>query len=273
MNFPDKENLEKLAAWYDAFRSCIVAFSGGVDSSLLAFAARSVLFDRAYAVISKSPAMATSEVEAARKSAKEIGIDLYEVSQDDLADEAYVKNSVNRCYFCRSNLVTAIAPLVNRFAIEICVDGTHTDDMSNPRPGVKALREAGFRAPFLELGFGKREIREMAKAAGLSNWNRPSEACLSSRIAFGSEINLTKLQRVEAAENYVKVIIGARIVRVRTLEKHAIVEVDKESLSEAFRNLSLIQEELKVLGYETVEIDKEGYRSGKMLELFVGREK
>jgi pyridinium-3,5-biscarboxylic acid mononucleotide sulfurtransferase len=272
LTVPDQD-LEKLVNWFTSFRSCMVAFSGGVDSSLLAFAARSALGDRAYAAISKSPAMAESEIDWAKKVAEEIGIELHEVIQNDLEDKEYVKNSVTRCYFCRSNLVYAMRPLVGRLAIEVCVDGTHADDMSSPRPGIKALREAGFRAPILELGFGKETIRNMARAAGLSTWQRPSEACLSSRIAFGSEIDLPKLRRVEAAENFVKAITQAKIVRVRTMEKHAIVEVEKEAVQRASENLGLINKKLRQLGYETIEIDKEGYRSGKMLELFVSREK
>ncbi|MFI5420105.1 MAG: asparagine synthase-related protein, partial [Nitrososphaerales archaeon] len=175
MTVPNQD-LERLVNWFVSFRSCLVAFSGGVDSSLLAFAAKSALGNRAHAVISKSPAMAESEIDWAKKVAKEIGIELLEVVQNDLEDREYVKNSVTRCYFCRSNLVDAMRPLVDRLAIEVCVDGTHADDMSSPRPGVKALREAGFRPPILELGFGKEKIRNMARTAGLSTWQRPSEA-------------------------------------------------------------------------------------------------
>ncbi len=186
-------------------------------------------------------------MEDARKIANEIGIDLIEVSQDDLNDVSYVKNDVSRCYFCRSNLVSAINPVKQRLAIDVCIDGTHLDDLEKPRPGVKALREAGFRAPFVELRFGKFAIREMSRQIGLSNWNRPSEACLSSRIAYGQNISLETLVRIEKAENIVKSVTNARIVRVRTLGSKAIVEVNKESISIAVSNSGVISERLKQL--------------------------
>jgi len=264
-----QDNFERLVAWFRRFSSCIVAFSAGVDSSLLAFAAQQALGNRAFAVTSISPAFAESELEESRKIAREIGIELIEVSQDDLGTEDYVKNDVSRCYFCRTNLATVIEPIRARLSVEVCVDGTHLDDLEKPRPGVKALRENGFRAPLAELFFGKSDIREMAKSMGLSNWNRPSEACLSSRVAYGQHVSFEILSRIEKSEKIVKSITGAQIVRVRTLGNKAVVEVDRESLNITIDNSDMISEELKRLGYEIVEIDPEGYVSGKMLELFV----
>ncbi|MDA4131390.1 MAG: ATP-dependent sacrificial sulfur transferase LarE [Thaumarchaeota archaeon] len=266
-------DLERLIEWFIPFRSCLVAFSGGVDSTLLAFAAKKALNQRAYAVISKSPAVSFSELEYARKIAAEIGIELIEVVQNDLEDKKYLENSVLRCYFCRSNLVEAMRPVVVSFAIKVCVDGTHTDDMLSPRPGVKALREGGFRAPFLELQFGKEEIREMARIANLSNWDRPSEACLSSRIAYGTEINVTGLKKIEEAENFVRSVTKARIVRVRLIGNHGVIEVEQEAVARAIANRELLRKKLVEIGFESVEIDSAGYRSGRMLELFIKQEK
>jgi len=263
------ENLNRLVAWFGKFHSCIVAFSAGVDSSLLAYAAKNALGTRAYAVTSLSPAFAASEHEEARKIAGEIGIELIEVRQDDLGDPGYVRNDVSRCYFCRTSLVQAIWPIVQKLSVEVCVDGTHLDDLGKPRPGVKALRENGFRAPLAELGFRKETIREMARYSGLSNWNRPSEACLSSRIAYGQSINMDSLDRIEKAERIVRRITNACIVRVRTIKNDAVVEVDKPSLPITFRYFDAIENKLRQLGYEKVSIDSEGYVSGKMLELFV----
>jgi pyridinium-3,5-biscarboxylic acid mononucleotide sulfurtransferase len=246
-----------------------VAFSAGVDSTLLAFAARRALGSRAYAVTSLSPAFADSELVVARRIAREIEIELIEVVQNDLADPGYVKNEVSRCYFCRSNLSLAISPVMRRLSIEVCVDGTHMDDLKKPRPGVKALRENGFRAPFAELGFGKEDIRGLARAIGLSNWSRPSEACLSSRVAYGQPISLSTLSRIEKAEKIVKDLTGANIVRVRTIGNTAVVEVDEASLSSALQKKNAIEETLRLVGYETVRIDPAGYVSGRMLELFV----
>jgi len=266
-------DLEQLISWFLPYRSCLVAFSGGVDSSLLAFAAKKALNERAFAVISKSPAVSISEIEYAREIAAEIGIELIEAVQNDLEDKRYLENSVLRCYFCRSNLVEAMTPIAHRLSIDVCVDGTHADDVQNPRPGIKALREGGFRAPFLELRYRKERIRNMAKNSNLSNWDRPSEACLSSRIAYGTEISLARLKKIEAAENFVRSKTNARIVRVRLIDNQGIIEVDKESIDRVIANLELICKKLVEIGFESVEIDRAGYKSGRMLELFVGQEK
>ena len=158
-----EDMLEELYHWfYVHCDSCLVAFSGGVDSALLAFAARKVLGDRSIAVFSISPAIATSEVEYAESVAKEIGISLEVVTQDDLNTPEYVANSVSRCYFCRNNLAHEMSKVGLEHGISTKVDGTHIEDMNTPRPGIRALREAGFRAPFVELRFGKNDIRAMA---------------------------------------------------------------------------------------------------------------
>lgn len=262
-------NFDHLVGWFRNFNSCIVAFSAGVDSSLLAVAAKKALGKRAYAVTSISPAFPESERKEAELVAGEIGIELIQVTQDDLNDARYVKNDVSRCYFCRSNLAVAMMPVARMLSVDVCVDGTHKDDLEKPRPGVKALREGGFRAPFSELGFGKQQIRDMALFVHLSNWNKPSEACLSSRVAYGHSISLETLSRIERAENVVKELTGAKVVRVRTIGRKASIEVDNESLKKAFEEFRVISEKLKYLGYENVEIDPAGYVSGRMLELFV----
>jgi pyridinium-3,5-biscarboxylic acid mononucleotide sulfurtransferase len=191
------------------------------------------------------------------------------VTQNDLETKAYVDNGVNRCYFCRNNLATEILPIAKRNSVSVCVDGTHVDDIRVPRPGIRALREAGFRAPFADLGIGKDAIRLAARSVGLSNWNRPSEACLSSRVAFGQKIDLETLRRIESAEKIVKQLTNAKIVRVRTIGKRASVEVDRPSLSTTLSKRSKITRALTQLGYSEVEIDLSGYSPGKMLELFV----
>ena len=265
----NQKSFDQLVDWFRHYESCIVSFSAGVDSSLLALCAKNALGKRSFAVTSVSPSFSEVERTAAEKIAQEIGIELIVVMQDDLGTKGYVENDVNRCYFCRNNLTNAILPIARKLSISVCVDGTHKDDMRSPRPGIKALREAGFKAPYLELGFNKESIRAMAKSAGISNWDRPSEACLSSRIAFGQRIDLKTLRVVEMAEETVKKLTGAKIVRVRTINDKASVEVDKDSLKVTHEMFSSIQRELKLLGYREVVMDPNGYSSGKMLELFV----
>ena len=268
----DEENLTGLVSWFKQFHSCAVAFSAGVDSSLLAYCAKRALGSKAYAITSLSSSFPEIEKQSARVVANEIGIELIEVEQDDFRTPEYVANGVSRCYFCRSNLAQAIQPICDRLSIEVCVDGTHVDDMKTPRPGIKALREAGFRAPFVELEMGKDAVRSTARFAGLSNWERPNEACLSSRVAFGQRIDMKTLRRIEGAEKAVKSITKARIVRVRTTGTNASIEVDKSTVSLAIEKKGEITKALKNLGYHSVEIDPNGYTSGKMLELFVKEE-
>ncbi|MDG7001231.1 MAG: ATP-dependent sacrificial sulfur transferase LarE [Nitrososphaerota archaeon] len=264
-----REGFKRVVEWFKEFDSCIVAFSAGVDSSLLAHAARKALGDRAYAVTSRSASFSLVERQTTDLMAREIGIELIVVEQDDLASENYARNNVDRCYFCRNNLANAIAPVARKLGVKVCVDGTHVDDLKSPRPGIKALREASFRAPLVELGFGKESVRSIARDVGLSNWDRPSEACLSSRIAFGQRIDSVTLSRIEEAEFITKRITGARIVRVRTIGTNAVVELDTEHVQVGVSKVGEIDKALKALGYDKVEIDKEGYVSGKMLSLFI----
>ncbi|MHB1909555.1 MAG: ATP-dependent sacrificial sulfur transferase LarE [Nitrososphaerales archaeon] len=263
------ENVERIKKWFSTFDSAIVAFSAGVDSSVLASCAYKTLGKNAIAVTSISPAFASEEIAHSQKIAREIGIELVVVRQDDLSSEGYVTNLVNRCYFCRSNLAEAIAPVALARKIEVRVEGTHADDMTSPRPGIKALREAGFRAPFVELGFHKQDIRSMAKLLSLSNAEKPSEACLSSRIAYGQKIDELTLKRIEDSETFIRNLIGPSILRVRTIGSRAIVELDKDSIQKAIRRKDEIEQRLLEIGYSSVEIDSEGYKSGKMLEIFV----
>jgi uncharacterized protein len=264
-----EQELVRLIAWFLPFRSCLVAFSSGVDSTLVALAARMALGERALAVTSISPAFPERELDEARKIASEIGIKLREVHQNDLETFGYVENNVSRCYFCRNNLGKAIQPLLREEAIDVWVDGTQIDDLSTPRPGIKALREAGFRSPLVELGLGKSAVREMARIARLSNYAKPSEACLSSRIAFGQQIDLRTLKLVDEAENIVRKFTRATIVRVRTIGNKALIQVDTDSISKANAAFSEISRDLKELGYSAVELDPKGYARGSMLSLFV----
>ncbi len=267
------ESLTSLATWFTNFHSVLVAFSSGIDSSVLACVARRTLgAENTVAVTSISESFAAEELVEAKRIAGEIDIDLVTVFQDDFATPNYVANGVNRCYFCRSNLVSVIQPVASARQIEVCVDGTHIDDLKSPRPGVKALRDAGFRAPFVELGLGKEDVREIARFLQLSNSEKPSESCLASRVAYGQELNLETLRTIEEAEISVKKITGATIVRVRTIGKKASVEVDLDSVNVASKNHSKIETALKNLGYATVEIDPSGYTPGRMLSLFVRNE-
>jgi uncharacterized protein len=263
------QDLLALKNWFRRFDSVLVAFSAGVDSSVLAYAARKVLSKSATAITSISPAFPRSEIQATKKIAEEIGIELILVSQDDLESEDYTANQINRCYFCRSNLLNAIRPIIKERNFSVCVDGTHLDDLRSPRPGVRALREAGFRAPYVELGFDKERIRNVSRMVKLSNSEKPPEACLSSRIAYGQKIDIKTLARIESSEIFIRELIHSKIVRVRTIGTRAVVEVDRESIHKAKQAFPEIERVLLQFGYSSVEIDSNGYCSGRMLDLFV----
>jgi uncharacterized protein len=265
-----RENLAQLSTWFLNFRSALIALSSGVDSSVLACIARRSLGKmNSLAVTSISEAFSTAELDEAKRIAKEIDIELETVYQTDLSTEGYVANAVNRCYFCRSNLVAEITRVAKRRKIDICVDGTHLDDLKNPRPGIKALREGGFRAPFVEIGLAKQDIKEIARILKLSNSEKPSESCLSSRIAYDQRIDGNTLRLIERAEQLVREITRAKIIRVRTESQSATVEVDIDSLQIALKNERQIETALKDIGYSSVAIDPRGYTSGKMLSLYV----
>jgi len=261
--------LDNLIHWFSPFDSAVVAFSSGVDSSVVAYAAHKALGQNAYSVTSLSPSIAQNEIQEARKIAREIGIRLLFVNQNDLKDQRYVANQTNRCYFCRNNLAKGILPIVKEKSIKVWVDGTQVDDLKNPRPGLKALREGGFRSPLVELSLGKEDVRSIARTIGLSNAERPSESCLSSRIAYGQSIDRVTLKMIERSEKFVKKATGCNIVRVRTLGKRAMIELDPSSIDRGVKNLAVISQKLRSYGYERVEIDSNGYKPGRMLELFV----
>ena len=195
------------------------------------------------------------EKQIARVVAHEIGIELIEVEQDDLGTPEYVTNGVSRCYFCRNNLAQAIQPICDRLLLEICVDGTHVDDMKTPRPGIEDLSAKPVLGRLTSSWEWERILSEStARFVGLSNSERPNEACLSSRIAFGQKIDLKTLRKIETAENAVRLITSASIVRVRTIGTSASVEVDKSTVVTAIERKEEIIRALRNLGYDTVKI-------------------
>ncbi len=263
------EKLDRVIDWFSEFNSALVAFSSGVDSSVVAFAASKALGNAAVAATSVSQSLARAEIVEAKKIAREIGIRLILVKQDDLNDQGYISNQITRCYFCRNNLSRAILPMIKDNNIEVWVDGTQVDDLKSPRPGIKALREAGFRAPLVEIGLEKEDVRSIARAIKLSNADRPSESCLSSRIAYGQRIDPATLALVERSEEVVKELTGCKIVRVRTFGKKAVIELDQLSVQTGMVRFKEISQKLKSFGYDSAEIDPQGYTPGKMFALFV----
>ena len=257
----------KMIAGMRARRRVLVAFSGGVDSGLVARVARDALGEDALAVLADAESLSRRELAEARTEAEEIGISLQVVPLSELANDAYTANPSNRCYFCRKELGHALRPLAADLGFSVIADGVNVSDLGDHRPGIQAMNEEGFWHPLVEAGLGKADVRELARWLGLSFAAKPSNACLSSRIAYGEVITLDKLQRVEVAEEALRAL-GFRIVRVRAHEGIARIEVPPEDLPKltAADMAGRVEKAVRAAGFVYVTVDLRGYRSGSMNE-------
>ena len=237
----------------------LVALSGGVDSSVVAWLAHKALGRHATAVTLTGPAVAADEVQSASSVARAIGIEHVRLTSDPLGDTRYAENPTNRCYFCRNHEGDLLRTWGRARSIDVYLDGIHLDDMGDNRPGLQAMNEHGFRHPLAEAGWTKADVRAFARSVGLSTWNRPSNACLASRISHGQIITPPLLERVARAEEWVSVR-GYRRVRVRVDGAHARVEVDPDEVPDLLSEVEPLTRALTSLGFATVEIDPNGYR-------------
>jgi uncharacterized protein len=267
MSVAKSKGLDDLVDWFVSNSdSAVIALSGGVDSAVVALAARKALGDRALAVTADYKTLSQEELDAARSVAKEIGITHRVIQYDELENPEFVKNDELRCYHCRTELGRHLAEEARKAGITLMADGTNLDDLSDYRPGIRALRENGVRSPMVELGIDKSKVREIAKNSGLSIYDKPSNACLASRIPAGTEVTFEKLQRIESSEIIVKTIFGVRQARVRDHGEVARVEVGKDELVKMFdaNRLALLDRKLKELGFKFVSIDAAGYGGNKL---------
>ena len=261
-----KTQLTKLLNWFDDKNSVLVALSGGVDSALVAYAAYTRLGKSAIAVTADYKTLAQEELEYAKKISSEIGIKHIVIEYNELENKSFVKNDNNRCFYCRSELSEHLLEIAKEFESGIIVDGTNIDDLGDYRPGVLALRENGIRSPLAETDFSKKMVRETAKSIGLSVYDKPSNSCLASRIPWGQSVTAEKLARIEIGEKIVKQLTGAKQVRVRDMDGVAKIEVGVDELPLLENNtvLQKIKNQLKLISFEDVSIDPEGYRPGKI---------
>jgi uncharacterized protein len=245
--------------------SVLVAFSGGVDSTLLLKVAHDVLGDRCVAATAISESYPREERDDAERLAQQIGVELALVETRELDDPEYVQNNPDRCYHCKKTLFGELEPLAHGRGIQYVLYGAMADDVGDHRPGQRAARERGVRAPLMELGIGKAEIRELSRRLGLPTWNKPAFACLSSRIAYGEQVTGDKLSRIDAAERFLRER-GLLQFRVRLHGDVARIEVPPAAFGAIVEQHAVIVAQFKQIGFVYVTLDLQGFRSGSMNE-------
>jgi uncharacterized protein len=247
----------------------VIAFSGGVDSATLAAICRQVLGDKAVAVIAQSPTYPVDELRDAKKLARQLDLKLYTMLTQELENEDFIKNPENRCYFCKKELLQKLVAFAKDHNLSAVFEGTNFSDLSDHRPGFRAVQEVeGVYSPWVVCKFSKEEIRQVAKNLGLNIYDKPSLACLASRIPYNEAITAEKLQRIERAEAVIKEIISVKQLRVRDHNGLARIEVGRDERSLFFNGdvIDIIAAKLKRLGFKYVTFDLEGYQSGSMLK-------
>jgi uncharacterized protein len=254
-------NLARLERVVSTADSAIVAFSGGVDSSLVAAAAHRAVRSRALAVTAISPALASGELDGARAVADQIGIAHRAITTNELARPAYRANGSDRCYHCKTELYEALASLAHVEGFTTLFSGANVDDLGDWRPGLRAAEEHGVRHPLIEAGLGKSQIRALARELNLPSAEKPAMPCLASRLPFGTEVSSEILAQIDRAEQALK-RLGYRELRVRHLADRARVELGEDDLARA--SADTLSEAVRSAGYLEVEIAREPLRSGSL---------
>jgi uncharacterized protein len=259
------EKYDLLCARLANLGSILVAFSGGVDSTLLAVAAHAVLGDDTLAVLARSDTYPDSEVVHARRIAGELGLHLHQVDTHELTDPRFRSNPHDRCYYCKLELFCLLKTVADSRGLRYVADGSNSDDLGDHRPGRRAALEFGVVSPLQDAGMSKEDVREVSRMLGLPTWDKPSMACLASRFPYGDEITEDGLQRVAAAEEALRGL-GLRQFRVRSHGDVARLEVEPAEMQRAWESRQAVAEALRAAGFAYVAQDLEGYRTGSLNE-------
>ena len=247
------------------YGSVAVAFSAGVDSTVVAKAAQLACSEDAVAITASSPSLATGELEAAKSLARQIGIRHFVIETTEFQSDSYTQNATDRCFHCKTELYDQIDQLIPDIKVDVVVNGANTDDRGDYRPGMRAAADHSVRSPLIEADLNKSDVRDLARLWELPIWDKPASPCLSSRIAYGVEVTEERVQRVDLAEIFLKQEYGIRKLRVRhEANDLARIEVPTSEIQRLADNAETISARFAELGFKYVTLDLKGFRSGSM---------